>query len=67
MKYKVKKSFIERNGKIRKKNDIVDMVDVVAEFYEKNGYIEKIDDKTKDSEADKVVSKGTKKNAKKNP
>ena len=45
MKYLVKKSFIERNGKVRKKGDKIDMVDVVAEFYEKNKFIEKIDGK----------------------
>ena len=44
MLYKVKKSFIERNGKIRKKGDVIPMVDVVAKFYEENKFIEKIED-----------------------
>ena len=70
MKYRVKKTFIERNGKVRKKGSVVDIVDVVAEFYEKNNYIEKINDEVKIDvqkvAEEKVETQKRKKNAKTN-
>ena len=57
MLYKVKKSFIERNGKIRKKGDVIPMVDVVAKFYEENKFIEKIEDGKEDVQVEKKDKK----------
>ena len=58
MQYKVIKSFIERNGKIRKKGDTINMVDIVADFYEKHNYIKMLDD-IKDEDM-KPVKRGKK-------
>lgn len=43
MKYKVKRAFVERNGKHYKTGEEVDMVEIAADFYLKNGFLQSIE------------------------